>query len=228
MYIGVIADNIADRKQLERLLGRANIALCSETGTLYIEAFGDSKSLLCAPMKYELFIIDMTLTKDRGKSVVEQLKAVSAPGQIAVCHPEGTPFSYQDAIDGLLTLQKPVMTAPLHQLIRDAHKAHIQASVPTIEIRAESETHYVPLEKIVYAKSRSHLVYVYLDDGTALSMLGDIDDFYHWVNNYPEFFFIKKDTVLNQNHVLSQTKKEYKMDNGEVISLSRFKGILPF
>ena len=59
-------------------------------------------------------------------------------------------------------------------------------------------------------------------------MLGDIDDFYHWVNNYPEFFFIKKDTVLNQNHVLSQTKKEYKMDNGEVISLSRFKGILPF
>mgnify|MGYP006990135044 CR=1 FL=1 len=49
-----------------------------------------------APMKYELFIIDMTLTKDRGKSVVEQLKAVSAPGQIAVCHPEGTPFSYQE------------------------------------------------------------------------------------------------------------------------------------
>ena len=39
MYIGVIADNIADRKQLERLLGRANIALCSETGTLYIEGF---------------------------------------------------------------------------------------------------------------------------------------------------------------------------------------------
>ena len=34
MYIAVIADNIADRKQLERLLGRANDALCAETGTL--------------------------------------------------------------------------------------------------------------------------------------------------------------------------------------------------
>ena len=38
MYIAVVADNIADRKQLERLLGRANDALCEETGTLYIDA----------------------------------------------------------------------------------------------------------------------------------------------------------------------------------------------
>lgn len=228
MYIGVIADNIADRKQLERLLGRANAALCGETGTLYVEAFGDTQSLLRAPMKYELFIIDITLTEDLGKTVVEQLKALNVPGQIAVCHPEGTPLSYQDVIDGILSLQKPVLTDPLHQIIRDAHKAHVQASVPTVEIRGESETHYVPLQKIVYAKGQSHLVYVHLDDGTVLSMLGEIDDFYHWVNNYPEFLFIKKDTVLNQNHVLSQTKKEYKMDNGEVIGLSRFKGILPF
>lgn len=228
MYIGVIADNIADRKQLERLLGRANSALCAETGTLYVEAFGDSQSLLRAPMKYELVIIDITLTKDHGRSIVEQLKSIHIPGQIAVCHPEGTPFSYQDAIDGLLSMQKPVLTAPLHQMIREAHKYHLQTSVPTIEIRAESETHYVPVEKILYAKSQSHLVDVHLDDGTVLSMLGEIDDFYHWVDNYPEFFFVKKDTVLNQNHVLSHTKKEYRLDNGEVITLSRLKGFLPF
>lgn len=228
MYIGVIADNVADRKQLERLLGRANDALASETGTLCVETFGNSKGLLQTPMKYELVIIDITLANDQGKSVAEQLKDLNIPGQIAVCHPKGAPFSYQNAIDGLLSIEKPVLTAPLHQLIRDAHKYHLRTSVPTIEIRAESETHYVPVEKILYAKSQSHLVEVHLDDGTVLSMLGEIDDFYHWVSNYPEFIFIKKDTVLNQNHVLSQTKKEYKMDNGEVITLSRFRGLLPF
>lgn len=228
MYIAVVADNIADRKQLERLLGRANDALFADTGTLYIEAFGDAKSLLRAPMKYELFFIDITLSKDHGKSIVEQLKASGATGQIAICHPEGTPFSYQDAIDGLLSIQKPILTAPLHKMIRDAHKVLVQASVPTVEIRAEAETHYVPIEKIVYAQSRSHLVYVHLDDGTVLSMLGEIGDFYHWVDNYPEFFFVKKDTVLNQNHVLSQSKKEYRLANGDTIALSRFGGLLPF
>lgn len=221
MYIAVIADNVADRKQLERLLGRANTALCSETGTLYAEAFGDLESLLCAPMKYELFIVDITLGEDRSKAVIERLKASGVPGQIAVCHPEGAPFSWRDAIDGLHFLQKPVLTPPLHQLILNAHKAHLATSVPTIEIRAESETHYVPLDKILYAKGLSHLVYVHLEDGTVLSMLGEIGDFYHWVDNHPEFFFVKKDTVLNKNHVLSQTKKEYKLDNGETISLSK-------
>ncbi|MGN0131203.1 MAG: hypothetical protein ACI4AA_02045 [Lachnospiraceae bacterium] len=222
MYIAVVADNIADRKQLERLLGRANDALSSETGTLYIDAYGDAESLLKAPMKYELFFIDMTLSSDGGKEIIDHLKEAGVPGQIAVCRSEDTPFSYQDAIDGILSIQKPIATAPLHKLIQDAHKIQLQASVPTIEIRSETETHYVPVEKILYAQGKSHLVYVHLEDGNVLSMLGEIDDFFRWVSHYPEFFYVKKDTVLNQNHVLSQTKKEYQLTDGEKISVPRF------
>ena len=228
MYIAVVADNIADRKQLERLLGRANDALCAQTGTLYIDAYGDADSLMRAPMKYGLFFIDINLNEDHGKSIVERLKTLGAPGKIAICQPEDTPFSYSDAINGLLSIQKPIAVAPLHKMILDAYKAQLQASVPTIEIRGETETHYVPLEKILYAQSRSHLVYVYLEDGNMLSMLGEIDDFYRWVNNYPEFFFAKKDTVLNQNHVLSKTKKEYQLTGGIKISVSRFGDFLKF
>lgn len=222
MYIAIVADNIADRKQLERLLGRANDALCAETGTLYIDAYGDAESLMRAPMKYELFFVDITLDEDHGKAIVEQLKAIGAPGKIAICQPEDTPFSYQDAINGLLSIPKPIAVAPLHKMIIDAHKAHLQASVPTIEIRSETDTYYVPVDKILYAQSQSHLVYVHLEDGNILSMLGEIDDFYRWVSNYPEFFYVKKDTVLNQNHVLSHTKKEYQLSNGEKIVLPRF------
>ena len=59
MYIAVIADNIADRKQLERLLNRANDAISDETGTLYIDAFGDEKSFLYTAMRYEIFFVDI-------------------------------------------------------------------------------------------------------------------------------------------------------------------------
>lgn len=228
MYIAVIADNIADRKQLERLLNRANDVLAAETGTLYIDAYGDLESLMRAPMKYSLFFIDITASKDFGKTIAEHLKTAGVPGKIAICHPENTAFSYQNAIDGLYTIQKPIAVAPLHKLIRDIYSEKQKASVPTIEIRSESETHYIAVDRIIYATGRSHLVYVHLDDGRTLSYLGEIEDFYRWVDNYPEFFYAKKDTVLNQNHVLSHTKKEYCLTNGEKILLSPFAGLFQF
>lgn len=227
MYIAVLADNIADRKQTERLLGRAHDVLVADTGTLYIDSYGDAHSLLRAPMKYELFLIDMYNTEDHGKSIIEELRKRNVPGKIAIIHPENIPFSYQDAIDGMYTLQKPILSAPLHQLIKDAHKEQQQAVIPKIEIRSENETYYVPLEQILYAQEIDHFVYVHLDNGSVLSMLGELRDFYRWVSNHKEFVQIKKDMVINLNHVISSSKKEYQLSNGETITLPRFNFFKP-
>lgn len=227
MYIAVLADNIADRKQTERLLGRANDVLANETGTLYIDSYGDAQSLMRAPMKYELFFLDIYGAEDHGRSVIDALKSANVPGKIALVLPEGIPFSYQNAIEGLLTIQKPLITTTLHQLIKDAHKEQMQTVVPKVEIRSENETYYVPLEQIIYAQEINHFVYVHLDNGSTLTMLGEIRDFYRWVNNHKEFIHIKKDTVLNLNHVISSSKKEYHMSNGEVITLPRFSFLKP-
>ena len=227
MYIAVLADNIADRKQTERLLGRANDVLANETGTLYIDSYGDAQSLMRAPMKYELFFLDIYGAEDHGRSVIDALKSANVPGKIALVLPEGIPFSYQNAIEGLLTIQKPLIATTLHQLIKDAHKEQMQTVVPKVEIRSENETYYVPLEQIIYAQEINHFVYVHLDNGSTLTMLGEIRDFYRWVNNHKEFIHIKKDTVLNLNHVISSSKKEYHMSNGEVITLPRFSFLKP-
>lgn len=227
MYIAVLADNIADRKQTERLLGRANDVLANETGTLYIDSYGDAQSLMRAPMKYELFFLDIYGAEDHGRSVIDALKSANVPGKIALVLPEDIPFSYQNAIEGLLTIQKPLIATTLHQLIKDAHKEQMQTVVPKVEIRSENETYYVPLEQIIYAQEINHFVYVHLDNGSTLTMLGEIRDFYRWVNNHKEFVRIKKDTVLNLNHVISSSKKEYHMSNGEVITLPRFSFLKP-
>ena len=227
MYIAVLADNIADRKQTERLLGRANDVLSNETGTLYIDSYGDAQSLMRAPMKYELFFLDIYGAEDHGRSVIDALKSANVPGKIALVLPEDIPFSYQNAIEGLLTIQKPLIATTLHQLIKDAHKEQMQTVVPKVEIRSENETYYVPLEQIIYAQEINHFVYVHLDNGSTLTMLGEIRDFYRWVNNHKEFVHIKKDTVLNLNHVISSSKKEYHMSNGEVITLPRFSFLKP-
>ena len=184
MYIAVLADNIADRKQTERLLGRANDVLANETGTLYIDSYGDAQSLMRAPMKYELFFLDIYGAEDHGRSVIDALKSANVPGKIALVLPEDIPFSYQNAIEGLLTIQKPLIATTLHQLIKDAHKEQMQTVVPKVEIRSENETYYVPLEQIIYAQEINHFVYVHLDNGSTLTILGEIRDFYRWVNNH--------------------------------------------
>ncbi len=222
MYIGVIADNVADRKQLERLLGRANDAVCQKTGTLYVEAFGDEESLLRAPMKYELFFIDITVDKSLQKKISEKLLSLSVPGKIALCVSCDEPALDSSFSDDILTIRKPVQPADLHSLICDVHCAFEKSHVPTIEIRCEDTTAYVPVANIMYGVTAGHLVKIHLLDGSTLSMLGEISDFYRWLNNYPEFSLIKKDTVINENHVLSKSKREYIMSNGDMISIPLF------
>ena len=46
MYIAIIADDVAARKQYERLFDRSSDALRSTLGALYVETFGAPDTLL--------------------------------------------------------------------------------------------------------------------------------------------------------------------------------------
>ena len=63
MHIAVCDDNVADRKQLERLLKRESDKRAASTGIIYTDSFGNSTSLLSNPMQYDAFYIDMCLTE---------------------------------------------------------------------------------------------------------------------------------------------------------------------
>ena len=60
MHIAVCDDNIADRKQLERLLKRESDKRKNDSGLIYTDSFGDSEVLSRTPMQYDLFFVDLT------------------------------------------------------------------------------------------------------------------------------------------------------------------------
>ena len=85
MHIAVCDDNVADRKQLERLLKRESDKRAASTGIIYTDSFGNSTSLLSNPMQYDAFYIDMCLTEGiTGTEVANALIAqgVNAPRSI--------------------------------------------------------------------------------------------------------------------------------------------------
>ena len=219
MYIAVLADNIADRKQTERLLGRANDVLVNETGTLYIDTYGDAESLYRAPMKYELFLIDISMDDDHGKSVVKHLKELNVPGTIIVLYDSDKFYDYWEALENNKPLEKPINVEKLHNIIREAHAVVEESNVPKIEIRTEQETYYIPLDQILYATSKDYTVYIHLVNGKTYSMLGEIRDFYIWVNTHKEFQYARKDLVANMDHVTNKTKRNITFENGDSFDL---------
>lgn len=60
MHIAICDDNIADRKQLERLLDRESDRRKGTSGVFFCDSYGNSEHLSRNPMPYELFFLDMT------------------------------------------------------------------------------------------------------------------------------------------------------------------------
>ena len=50
MHIAICDDNVADRKQLERLLKRESDKRASSTGIIYADSFGNASALLANPI----------------------------------------------------------------------------------------------------------------------------------------------------------------------------------
>ena len=59
MHLAVCDDNIADRKQTERLLGRESDRRINTTGVLYVDSFGNRNAILCTPMIYDGLFMHM-------------------------------------------------------------------------------------------------------------------------------------------------------------------------
>ncbi len=231
MHIAIVADNIADRKQAERLFGRANTALAPTIGTLFVDSFGDEESFLHACMRYDLFILDFDNDTARSLEVAGKLKAKNAPGLITVCKHTDAPFQYETAIQGLYTLDKPILTAPLHKLLCDIHLEleKLQSQRDLVELRTDTDTHYVSRATILYARAfeKEHRLEYHFTDGKLLHSTGGFEDLKRYLD-FEEFVLRPDHTLVNRDHIRSENKKSTLLSSGETLTyslLSRLTGI---
>lgn len=224
MHIAIVADNVADRKQAERLLGRANSALAGSIGTLFVDSFGDETSFLHACMKYDLFILDFDNDVEHSMEVARKLKEKGAPGLVTVCKHAEAPFQHETAIQGLYTLDKPILPAPLHKLLCDIHLEleKMQSRLDLVELRTDTDTHYVSRSVILYARAneKEHRLSYHFADGNILESTGGFDDLKRYLGEYSEFVIRPDHTIVNRDHIKSENKKSIRLSNGETLEYS--------
>ena len=223
MHIAICDDNIADRKQLERLLDRESDRRKNTSGVFFCDSYGNSEHLSRNPMPYELFFLDMTSEEPDGLSFAIELRRLGVTAPIALC---SSSINYQEALKklpeqerpaDLLFIDKPIKVADLTAIIDEAlHLGSNRAS--TIELRSDRTTIYAYEDDIAYVTSKNAYLTVHLTDGRDVTMLDTVSNFYTMIKNYKHLVLVSERAIINAAHVQKMSGLKVTMDDGKKLT----------
>lgn len=167
MHLAVCDDNIADRKQMERLLGRESDRRLNTTGVLYVDSFGNKNAILTTPMIYDGLFIDMTEDGNDAVEIANKLRADGNQLPIVFCCSKIDYRQSPNLPDNSFFLDKPIdpdaLSAMCDQLLS------IKGSqVKRYELRSLTDTFYLEEKDIMYAwpEDRDRMTSIHLADGS--------------------------------------------------------------
>lgn len=200
MHIAICDDNVADRKQLERLLKRESDKRSASSGILYTDSYGHPESLLKNSMQYDAFFVDICHTGDlTGIDVVNSLTALGNTSPVILCCSEidyrNTPLP-----DRVLFLEKPIKPEALSLMLDKAQQIK-DAAVPLIELREGKGTSYVTEPDILYGVEEKRHFTVFLANGKKALLETSAQNFFSQVEHYPTFFCPSPHILANARHI---------------------------
>lgn len=244
MHIAVCDDNIADRKQMERLLERASDRRIHTTGVFYIDSYGNVDAVMRSPMLYDAFFIDMTSGPVNGFQLARKLIDAGATAPIILCistinyraiieaaiaevPEDSVELSNHDILrkqlqSQILFLNKPIKVAELEEML-DHAIAHKAAAIPTIELRGEQETYYVYEDEIMFARKNSQYVHVTLTENRELDILSTMQNFYSQLSGFKHFVPISEQVLINISFIEKISFFKLHMKGGQTFTASPFE-----
>lgn len=200
MYIAICDDNVADRKQMERLLNRESSKRTSTTGTLYVESYGNAKSLLANPIEYDAYYIDMCKTEGySGMDLVNDLLKKGVHSPIFMCCSEVN-YREQPFPEQVSFIDKPIRAAELSESIDSALEAKKQTPA-MIELREDTRTLYVTEPEIIYGIEHEFYVDFTLTEGRSARVATSALNFFSQVEVHPQFLAPSEKAVLNCRYI---------------------------
>ena len=220
VFIALLDDDPADRKQSERLLSRERDARVNSGEVIYYDSYGSEDALLPFFMKYVLFLIDVTGTTRDGMMVAVDLLRRGAEGRIVLYYDKIDYRAKYGDEEGISFIPKPLWQRDFARLVDLAAYTH-EHKTPRIELKGEKETAYVTKDEIMYAVDCGYYTAVALTGDRSFHVLGDIYTFSASLSS-EEFIFITKKSIINMNHAVSTGSMSFKMTDGAVMKYSIF------
>jgi CheY-like chemotaxis protein len=224
MHIAVCDDNIADRKQTERLLGRQSDRIFKETGErIYIDSYGNVEALMHYPQMYDGLFVDMVQEEPTGFEVAKLLvqNGVTRPIILLVSSVDYRKQAQDSDLkaDNILFMDKPIKVAEITAMVDEIKKAQGDP-VKALELRGQSGTVYVKNDDIVCVRKKGPELDIFLSDGRTVSLIDDIYNFYDQCVIFPQICPISETGLINVNHIRKSSLFSVTMDNNETFKIA--------
>ncbi len=223
MHIAVLDDDVASRKQMERLLERASDAN-KKNGLegYYIDSYGAFDSLHSKAAMYDAIYIDIVDSDMKGHEIAKSILNSGIQGKIILCI---SSLNYREIISSedaeqFLFIDKPVNTEELNNTLSICEENRKNRE-PQIEIRTKDETLYVKYNEFLYAKAL-------VAGKTTIVLKGRKDTIYYKdismvrkaITEYPFMIAVNKDTVISTYHIDRVTSFHVHIDDGTSFPIS--------
>lgn len=219
MRIAICDDNVADRKQLERLLGRESDKRAATEGIVFTDSYGHFQALLDCPQQYDGYFVDLCLTPEiTGMEVLQALTArgVQSP-VIFMC--SGIDYRLQNLPAQAMFLDKPVKVAELSHLL-DLCRDAMDTREPLIELRQEKDTLYVRERDILYAVEQKRMLHVQLTDGREAICCISNENFFAQVESFAAFLSPSSKVTINGRYIQNFGFRKVTMQDGHTFKIS--------
>ena len=224
MYLAVCDDNIADRKQTERLLGRQSDRVFKESGErIYIDSYGNVDAFMHNPQMYHGLFIDMVSGSVNGFDILKELLKAGIDRPIIMC---ASSIDYRKRFEeeglsapNVYFLEKPLKVAEVTQMV-DMVKSLCVTEEPALELRGKDETVYAKGDEIICAKRVRNELLVYLTEGREISILDDIVNFYDQCHIFPQICPVNDNAIININHIAKTSFGKVTLDNSVSLPVS--------
>ena len=224
MHLAICDDHMADRKQMERLLGRESDRRLNTTGVLYVDSFGSKESILVTPMIYDAIFMDMSRRRLTMRSSFPTCFGPMAQmSPIRFCCDKVDYRKSKNLPDNALFLDKPIVVSELTETID--HLLSIKNSkVKKLEFRNQTDTIYLTEDQISYAWPKNNRqVCIHTADGRDYTTDMSLASFCGTLNKYDNFVLLASNTVLNMRQIRSismlkvtmQDSKSFRLGFGE-------------
>ncbi|WP_026651672.1 LytR/AlgR family response regulator transcription factor [Butyrivibrio proteoclasticus] len=224
MHIAVCDDNIADRKQTERLLGRQSDRFFKETGErLHIDSYGNVSAFMSFPQMYDGLFVDMVQSEKDGIEITKMLLDVGVVRPIILC---SSSIDYrtrwaQEGTDAtnIYFLDKPIKVAELTATM-DMIKELKGEETPSLELRNKDKTIYAKDDDIVCVRKKGAELHIYLKDGQVVTLMDEIYNFYDQCRIFPQICPLTDNSLININHIQKRSFGKVQMDNGMIFNIA--------
>ncbi len=222
IHVAVCDDNVADRKQSERLLHRESDRRLSTGGNFYIDSYGNAESLLANPMRYEVYFLDICGGSTSAVDILCSLSRQGISTPVVLCCSR---INYreldipEEEMKRVIFIDKPLKAEALANIIDEAQRLADKAK-PFIELRVEKQTHYVTEEDILYCTERGHHVTVALAAGEEVVICTSATNLYsQWEQTYETFFMPSPKVIINGRHIKKTGFHSVTMKDGHSFSV---------